>query len=522
MAAGTYNPVRNLAGDATGDDAHKTFEIARGLTLVGAGAGKTILDAAGAYHAVCVTALPEEKVVLKDLTIQGGDNSTAEKETEESGFVLSPVNEKQYLDRYGTGLYVIGSDVELENVKISGNNGQNAAGAYFKAAKAHLKNTEVSGNTSSGNGCGVWVAASELSVEGGAISNNIASGTAIAAGLYIYADEEATATATVSDCILSGNEAPGNGGGLYVRGANETAHVNAVFTNCAIQENKGNMGSGFVVTYATVTFDGCKVLKNTSAGNGGNYVYAGASVTVKDCVFRENTATLAAAIYEYTDAAAVELTVLGSEFSANTTAGRGGALYARCNSATGAKLNVANSTLFGNQAASTGSAIALYAADGKPLEANIYSSTITGNTCTRSSKTPGGAIGLETAGITAHVYNCVVSGNIWEANAEGADLFKKAGTVTSHKCIIGSTVTDADGADVAGAPAFDAATMLSKKAQDGKTTVFSLSGSDNPAKTYGYDAAGLKGLGASIDATILGIDQWGNARTGSVMGAYVE
>lgn len=521
LAAGTYKPTRNLLGDESGDTAHKTFEIARGLTLVGEGSDKTILDADGAFHAVVVTAQSTAKVIIKNLAIKGGNTSEAVEETETAGFVTSTVNEKKYSDSYGAGLFAISADLEMENVLIAGNKGKNGVGAYLNDTKANIKNVEVSGNESTGNGTGIWASASAINVEDCTFSGNTGGGVAV--GLYVYSAAETTCTATVKNCLFTGNETTKNNSAIYVRGADATAKVTANIINCVIKENKGAMGAGFGTTYSTVLFDGCQVLKNTASGNGCNLVYPGSKVTLKDCIFRENTAGLAAGIYHYTDGAASELTVINSEFTGNTTAGRGGAIYTRSSSAEGVLLNVVNSTFSGNTSGSTGSAIALYAANGKPAVANVYSSTITGNTCTRTATTPGGAVGLETVGITANCYNCIISGNTWAAAPASADVYVKSGSsATAHKSVIATAVFDADGAVVSAAPAFAAATMLTKKAADGKTTVFSLTGDNNPAKTYGYDVAGLKGLGSVFDAAVLEKDQWGNTRSGSAMGAYVQ
>ena len=517
LAEGTYKPVRNLLGDETGDAAHKTFEISRGLTLIGAGAETTILDADGAFHSVCVTAPATAKVILKNLSVSGGDTSSSP----EDGKTVSAVNEAEYMDSYGAGLYAIGADIELENVKIAGNNGKSGVGAYLLNSKASLKAVEVSGNTSTGNGCGFWASASEITLEGCTISGNTGGG--VAAGLYIYAAKEATAKATVKECVFTSNVTTNNNSAIYVRGADASANVTASFTDCVIKENQGNMGGGLGTTYATVLFEGCQILNNTGTGNGCNLVYPGSKTTFNNCIFRGNTAGLAAVLYAYTNADGVELTILNSEFSGNHTGNRGGAVYARAGAAGGVKLNVANTTFFGNESGSTGSAVAMYGTASFPVLANFYSCTITGNTCTRTSATPGGAIGAETAGITAKVYNCVVSGNTWEAAPAVADIYSHASsTITPYKSVVGSAVYDASGAVVGSAPAFNAASMLSKKEQDGKTTVFSLVGNDNPAKTYGYDVAGLQGLDAAIDGAVLAKDQWGNSRSASVMGAYVE
>ena len=518
LAAGTYKPTRALSGDESGNDAYKTFEIARGLTLVGEGADKTILDADGAFHAVCVTAPAAQKVVVKNLAITGGDTSKADTD----GKVTSPVNEANYADNYGAGLYAVGCELELDGVTLEGNKGVNAVGGYLNGVKASLKNVKVSGNTSSGNGCGLWVAASEITMDGCEVSGNVGGG--VAAGLYLYAAKEASLTATVRNSLFTGNETTNNNSAVYVRGADATAKVTASFEGCTIRGNKGTMGAGFGVTYAKADFVSCLIENNTASGNGGNLVYPGADVTVKDCIFRGNSATMAPCIYEYTNADAVSLIISGSEFSANkATTSRGGAVYARA-AAASATLHVANSTFFDNEAPHYGSAIALYGTAAFPVTAHIYSSTITGNRSTGTTANRGGAIGLETAGLTAHIYNSIISGNVWEAQSADADLFvgNTASKAHVYKSIVGSKVYDADGAVVTEAPAFVPGTMLTKKTAEGKTSVWSLSGDNNPAKTYGYDAAGLKALGGAFGADILGVDQWGNTRSGAVMGAYIQ
>ena len=262
-------------------------------------------------------------------------------------------------------------------------------------------------------------------------------------------------------------------------------------------------------------------------GNGANIVYPGSKATVKDCIFRGNSATgLCAAIYLCDSNANAgetpELTVLNSEFSGNTTNGRGGAIGARATASVGVKLIVANSTFFGNTCKSTGSAIALWGAADKPVTADIYSCTITGNTTTRATTTAGGAIGQETKGVTVNIYNSILSGNSWSANAPAANLYTvDATTAKAYKSINASAVYGADGAVDSGAPAFAPLAMLSKKTQEGKSTVFQLVGDNNPAQTYGYDAASLKALNASLQ-DVLGKDQWGNTRSASKMGASVE
>ena len=526
LAAGTYKPTRALLGDESGLDVHKTFEIARGLTLIGTSAAETILSGDGAYHAVCVTAPATAKVIFKNLSITGGNTSAAA----EDAYVTSSVNEKKYFDTYGAGLYAVGAEIEMEDVIIKDNAGNRAVGAYISDLKASLKNVEVSGNSSTGNGTGLWAASCDMTLTSCSFTGN--NGKGVAAGLYVFSDDGAGESKLVAtDCIFKQNVTSGNDAGLYIRGANATVSVQATLTNCLIENNQANMGAGFGVTFATALFDKCivkgNVAKNFDTGaatNGANLVYPGANVTIRDCIFRDNTAGLGAAIYQYTNTEAVNLTVIGSEFSSNTTAGRGGAIYVRSAAAGGATLNMVNSTIFNNTSGSTGSAVAFYSGNTSfPANGNIYNCTIVNNTCTRASATPGGAIGVENAGCTIHIYNSIVSGNKWEASQNNANVYcHTSSSALKHRSIIGTDTLYPGGAVITEAAPFDPETMLEAKTAEGKTSVFKLVGTDNPAKTYGYSLQGLKDLNAPFEDGVIEKDQWGNARTGSVIGAYVE
>lgn len=524
LAAGTYKPTRAILGDETGLDARKTFEIARGLTLIGAGPGQTILDGDGVYHTVCVTAPSTSKVTLKDLGITGGDTSGATEGTK----VTSPVNEANYTDNYGAGLFAAKAEMEMENVKIYGNKGKSAVGAFLNDLKAKLNNIEVSGNSSTENGTGLWAASCDMTIKDCLFTGN--DGKGVAAGLYVYSAANAGPSKLVAtDCTFTLNVTSGNNSGLYIRGADADSDVQATLTNCIIKKNQGNMGGGFGVTYAKVLFDKCLIegneAKNYDTGaatNGANLVYTGADVTLNDCIFRENTAGLAAAIYEFTNDSATKLTVIGSEFSNNSSNGRGGAIYARAQKSS-VTLNMVNSTIFNNTSKSTGSALAFHSDNASyPTIGNIYNCTIVKNNCGRTSADVGGAIGIDMPGGTVKVYNSIVSGNTWAANSDAADFFTVANsTIEVHKCISGTDILDVNGGVLDSVPAFDVATMLTAKTEEGKTSVFSLIGTENPAKNYGYDVAGLQSLNAPFESGVILKDQWGNDRTGSAMGAFV-
>lgn len=535
IAAGTYTPAVALKG-YEGSDAHlNTFEIASNIAIVGGfpanattgatadpAANLTILDGkSNVYHVVCVTAVPTagEKVSISGITICNGDGSAAA-----DGKVTSAVNGKDYSDNYAAGICALGSDIELTNVTIKDNKGVSAAGAFFKGMEsAKFTGVTIKGNTSSANGAGLWLQEAKAEIKDCLIDGNVAAG--VAGGLYIYGDTKEKALrateATVTNTKMTNNTATTNMGGLYVRGYDATSEVSATISACEITGNKGQMGAAFGTTYCTADFDSCTIAGNVGSGNGMSLVYPGAVSTFKNCLFKANTgSTLAAAMYLYSAAEKAVANVVNCEFTENVTAGRGGAIYARAAAVAGVELNVINSTIHGNTSGSTGSAIAIYGAAGKVATVNVYSSTIYNNTCTRTATTPGGAIGLETAGTEANVYNSIVAGNIWSAATANADIYSHAsGVVKVYSSAKGSSIYDAAGA-VASGKSFDVS-VLSKKTDSSKlTAVYKLASGD--ALTCGMTGADVAAKsGDTFASGIAEADQWGNSRTSAVMGAYV-
>lgn len=535
IAAGTYTPSVALKGYESGDSHYNTFEVATNIALVGgfpanASTGatadpsnnKTVLEGNGAvYHVLCVTAVPAtgEKVSLSGLTITGGDGSAATDAT-----VTSTVNGKDYLDAYAAGLYVLGSDIELSEVIIKDNKGVSAAGAYIKdVAYAKLTKVTVDGNVSTANGAGMWISETKAEINECSFENNAATG--VAGGLYIYgAASEKAERATevdVSGCLINGNVATTNMGGLYVRGADATSSVVVNISDTRITKNKGAMGAAFGTTYCIANFAGCSVSENVGSSNGMSLVYPGAVSTFENCLFKANTgATLAAAVYIYSAAEKATANFINCEFAENVTAGRGGAIYARAGAVAGVELNVVNSTIHGNTSGSTGSAIALYGATGKVATANVYSSTIYGNTCTRTSATPGGAIGLENAGTEAYVYNSIVAGNEWAAAPASADIYcASAGIVKVFSSAKGTEIYDQSGA-VASGKSFDKSVLSKKTDASRLTAVYKVASGD--ALTCGMTGSDVAAkAGSKFASGIAEADQWGNARSNAVMGAYV-
>lgn len=90
----------------------------------------------------------------------------------------------------------------------------------------------------------------------------------------------------VQNCIITGNQAAGNGGGIAIRGVGISG-----IENCLIEKNKTAANGGGVALYATSTqvyIKNSKINDNNATGNGGGaFVYGG---KVENCIVTNNSA----------------------------------------------------------------------------------------------------------------------------------------------------------------------------------------------------------------------------------------
>lgn len=303
------------------------------------------------------------------------------------------------------------------------------------------------------------------------------------------------------------------GAGLLVAGSKVT------FEDCIITNNStGNHNSGaYIADGAVVTFRRCSFTENT--GKNGACIWNSASTTyMYDCLVSRNTASgVGAGIYNF-DAngskRAGYMYLVNTEISNNTaTASRGGGYYGR----EASEAVMINCTVHSNTCQGA-SGIGVYGTSGSESVLTLISTTVTGNTAT---KNVGGGVEC-TTNATLNVYNSIISGNM-SPKAGGEDLVGQNSEIGSLPKIIKNTIAGStvygDGVAVAGS--FDYTTMFGP-CSDG---VFPLIGTDNPALTAGMPVSELRNVdsGISLKCNVddLSVDQKGNDRTGSVMGAYV-
>ena len=170
-----------------------------------------------------------------------------------------------------------------------------------KSATVKITDCVVTENDATGKtniaGAGIYVPENSaitpsLTITGGEVSGNTATG--LGGGIYFGAG-----TLTIENVEISGNEATGtnkNGGGLYVGGTGGYVSGFTMTGGSIVGNTSSKDGGGATINCkqsANALLDGVTISGNTaSGGNGGGIaITSGKYLSVKDCIIINNTAT---------------------------------------------------------------------------------------------------------------------------------------------------------------------------------------------------------------------------------------
>jgi parallel beta-helix repeat protein len=306
------------------------------------------------------------------LRISGGDSSTIHYTRISDGHA-----EGSNPNSYGGGIYLSGSSTRLGmfNSVISGNTASgDGGGLHISSATATLTNCTISGNTAEYGG-GLYNS-STATLTNCTIDGNTAS--VVGGGLYNYS----SATETLTNCTITDNTATGHGGGLY-----NYSSATATLTGCMISGNRSNANGGgfFNYSFATATLKNCTIIGNRGSSGGGLYNYSKATATLTNCTINGNTASGGGGLYNYSSATAT----------------------------------LTNCTINGNTATHGGGL--------------VNSATATLTNCTISDNTASFGGGLYNS-LSATLTNCTINSN--KASSNGGGLYNYSNTVTLMNCIM--------------------------------------------------------------------------------------
>jgi|GEM_PF-651193 len=226
-------------------------------------------------------------------------------------------------------------------------------------AAATITGLTISHGNTSGitNGGGIYVNGGTLTLINSVISNNGTSGSTVnGGGIYI----NSPGLNTFSSTTFSGNTAV-SGGGVYVAAGNVTIIGGAINGNTSLGSASVNDGGGglYMISPGTLTVTSGTFSGNKAKTGGGLYATAG-TVNISGSVFGGNVTTSSTLneggaglkLYDASSNAFPNVTVQSSTFLGNSSANYGGAVYALTGT-----LQMTNDTLSGNYAANGGGGI---------------------------------------------------------------------------------------------------------------------------------------------------------------------
>jgi hypothetical protein len=296
------------------------------VTILGAGAGATVLDGGGAHRVFHLT--DARQVTISGVTIQGG--VTGFDDTRGGGGILSEDSDLtidcctlsgNFGGNGGGGIAAFNGTVTVTHSRVSGCSAFDGGGIWAQGTSngngvtVTVQDSTVSCNSADSFGLGGGIFAvnhATLTIDSATISDNSAAG---GGGI----DISQFSTLTVMDSTLSGNSA-GSGGGIRARDVTTVTIKDSTLSGSSASFAGGGIyGDGFfwlTVDHSTVC--GC------SAGYFGGGIFAAGILTVKDSAITGSSAGDVGGGIALVQGA---LTVKDSTISGSSAA-EGGGLYA--------------------------------------------------------------------------------------------------------------------------------------------------------------------------------------------------
>jgi CSLREA domain-containing protein len=325
LPPGTYMITRaplNENSISTGD-----FDITAPVTIIGAGAGPTIIDGG-----TPPPGSPSDRTALDRLF---EIHSTAGNVTLSGMTIREGWEQKE-----GGAIYTRSrGTVRLTDVKVLNSFANTSGGGIyydgFEGGSLIIERSTISGNTTNGEGGGIYVASGDLTVSGMALVNSAISGNTAREGGGLYNTGKLTQAGHPSQVELtfttiSGNNATDSGGGI----ANELEGLLSL-TDVTVSGNSASSDGGGVISVFKTTL---AVIRGTFSSNtagasgGGVFTHTEGPVTIEASKFSGNMSREPFVPLLgggggglYVDGRGT-VSINGSSFTANSAAGEGGGI----------------------------------------------------------------------------------------------------------------------------------------------------------------------------------------------------
>lgn len=420
IPAGTYSLTISGTGEnaaATGD-----LDITGDLTITGAGAATTIIDAGGIDRVVDVIGV--NPATISGVTIRNGN--AGDDFSGGGGVHLTSVGKTAAYTMTFTDCVISGNiavnggginndDTEnnslvLTRTTVSNNSATTDGGGIVHGPNGTgsltLTDSIVRDNKAARENGGILAAAalpSDLTITGSTISGNSAA-DGVGGGVTWFGNSFVMTKSTVS-----GNTAKTDGGGIIVAGGSKSS---VTLTNSTISGNTAGRNGGGLYNDGPLSISGDSFASNVAHGSGGGIFSNSGSVTISVSNLTGNAADQDGGGIFTKSGVTVSRTDLFQNTSGILSKGSGGGIYA------GGVLNVSDSRFFRNSALSSG--------DGGGIYLDFALGTISSTTFDSNSASNGGGINAHKG--TLQATNTTLVRNF--AN-EGGGIYTEAPTTVN-------------------------------------------------------------------------------------------
>ena len=345
LTAGTH--TLSLAGVSEDNTATGDLDIKDDLTIIGAGATTTFIDAADLDRVFDVKS--GKKLRLEGVTVR-------------NGFLTGGAD---------GGAILNAGTLELVGVTLSGNDvtgsvtAQGGAIYNLGTGTVSLLNSVLDNNTSQGAGGGIFnLTGGSVTITGGTLNNNRSTSRS-GGGI----DNEDNATLSISGSTLTNNAASNNGGAINNFGGTVTISATLIDNNSVSAGTSGgglaNQGDG-VMTVSSTT-----ITRNSGQGAGAIYNVNTAQLTITGSTVANNSASSTIV----TNANSAVMTISNSTFSGNVSSSN--STYGMIQNFDTATLLLTNNTITGSTVVTTTDAGGVFVSGGTvTLRNNVIAGTV--------------------------------------------------------------------------------------------------------------------------------------------------
>jgi CSLREA domain-containing protein len=305
LPAGIYITTRSTLGDDAnvGGD----FDITSNITINGAGAGSTFIQAASSAGAATERVLHfvAGTSTVNGVTIRYGRDGVSGGGVytgSNTNVTLNAVTISNNVDEFFGGGIVNSGTLTLTNSTVSGNSASFGGGIGNESGgMLTLTNTLISNNTALGFEGGGIFNFGTITLTNSTVSGNLTSFDD-GGGIFSYG------TMTLTDSTVSNNQADLDGGGIHSFGM-------LTLMNSTVSGNTASGVGGGIFCSSCVEITNSTV-SNNSAGEGGGGIYSGGLLTLTSSTVSGNSSLFGGGIYiAFSGTANLDNTIIANSVS---------------------------------------------------------------------------------------------------------------------------------------------------------------------------------------------------------------